>query len=407
MEGDLRGPDRSRGELTDEAIAAIRSIEALGHDPLLLGYHPIARLNPFQSLLYQRAWEAGVAPLPVVRDERIDELTELARLGFPTVLHLHWLNMIFGRASSPRDGRRARDSFLRRLDLFRAAGGRVAWTVHNILPHGTPLESDEADLRRAIVERSEVVHVMAERTVELVRPWFDIPAAKVLHVPHPAYTGAYPDVVTREEGRHQLRIASDETVFVVLGSIKPYKGLVELLDAWESLPADGRPRRLVIAGAPSGEPGVAESIARGARMTTVLVHPRQLEPHELQIFMRAADVAVLPYLRTLNSGVLMLALTFGLPVVVPLEGALTDLVDERFARTFDGDAPSSLADALLGADALLTAEARSAALAAAERHAPGPLSLRFAMGLREMLSIGDDRPTEPVRGSDLPGVAGS
>ena len=120
-------------------------------------------------------------------------------------------------------------------------------------------------------------------------------------------------------------------------------------------------------------------------MPTVLVHPRRIEADEMQVFLRAADIAVLPYLRTLNSGVLMLALSFGLPVVVPDEGSLTDIIDPGFARTFNPAVPASLANALAAAAELTTPKARAAALAVAEQNSPATLSLRFATELRAML----------------------
>jgi glycosyltransferase involved in cell wall biosynthesis len=385
MEGSLRGPDRDRGEITIEALAALQELEAAGTDPMLLAYYPVARLNPFQRLLYQRAWEAGLGPLPIVREERLAELVELARRGLPVTLHLHWLNMIFGRAPSRAEGRRARDTFLARIDRLLAAGGRLAWTVHNILPHDTATEAEDAALRAAVVERASAVHVMAPRTPELVRPWFEIPAAKVLHVPHPSYIGAYPDHVSRLEARHELGIAPDELVYVVLGSIRPYKGLSELLDAWEAT-GGAAPRRLVIAGAPSDEPGVTRAIERAAGMTSVLIHPRFVGDGEVQVFLRSADIAVLPYLRTLNSGVLMLAVTFGCPVIVPAQGGLADATDPSFARTFDPDRPDGLAEALRAGPELATPAARAAASAMAATHEPSVLSRRFADGLRELLA---------------------
>ena len=57
------------------------------------------------------------------------------------------------------------------------------------------------------------------------------------------------------------------------------------------------PRRLVIAGAPTEEPGVAEAMERAAVHPTVLLHGQPVPPSEMQLFMRSADVAVLPYLR--------------------------------------------------------------------------------------------------------------
>jgi glycosyltransferase involved in cell wall biosynthesis len=397
MEGDLRGPDRSRGEITEDAVAAARVIDGLGLEPLIVGYHPVARMNPFQQLLYQRSLEAGVAALPVVRAERIDELTELARLGIPTVIHLHWLNMIFGRAESTREGRRARDRFLARLDRHHAAGGRIVWTVHNILPHGAEDEAEEAALRRSVVERADVVHIMASRTVELVQPFFTIPPEKVFRVPHPSYAGAYEDIITREQARYELGLEQDDHVYLVIGAIKPYKGLATLLDAWDGLPAGPIRRRLVIAGEPGPEPEVPGIVERCARRESVVVHPRSIAAKEMQVFLRAADIAVLPYLRTLNSGALMLALTFGLPVVVPDEGALNDIVGPAFARTFSPDDPASLTEALLGASELRNLDARAAARAEADAHPPGPLSLAFATGIRERIGLVSASPASRPR----------
>ena len=46
---------------------------------------------------------------------------------------------------------------------------------------------------------------------------------------------------------------------------------------------------------------------------------------EMQRFMRAADLIVLPYREILNSGSVMLALSFSRPVLVPAFGALSEL----------------------------------------------------------------------------------
>jgi glycosyltransferase involved in cell wall biosynthesis len=386
VEGRLRGLGQAVGDVTLEAIAALRALEASGHEPIVLGYHPVARMNPYQALLYQRSWDAGIAALPIVREARIGELADLARRGSPTVLHLHWLNQVLAHADSVRDAQGLRKAFLRVVDAYLAAGGRLVWTVHNIVPHGARFEAEEAALSADIVDRCAAVHILARRTPELVAGWFTIPADKILEVPHPSYAGAYEDFITREQARHELGLWPDEIVHVVFGAIKPYKGLNELLDAWDGVAADGVPRRLVVAGGPSDEAGVAETLERAALHPSVLLHARKIPATEMQIFLRAADVAVMPYLRSLNSGALMLALTFGLPVVVPAGGGLAEIVDERFARVFDPYVPDSLGSALRAADELVNADARAAAGAVATALAPGPLSERFARDLRSRLA---------------------
>jgi glycosyltransferase involved in cell wall biosynthesis len=386
MDGRLRGPGQAPGDFTDEAIAALRALEATGPDPILLGYHPVARLNPYHSLLYQQSWKSGIGTVPILRDETFPELTELARLGFSTLLHLHWLNLVLVNARSAKEAGKDRRAFLDRLDRMRDAGGRIAWTVHNILPHAARFEDEEARLSADIVERSAVVHTMATRTPEIVAPWFTIPPEKILQVPHPSYLRAYEDRIGRDQARHELGLWPGEIVHVVLGAIRPYKGLYELLDAWDAISADGTARRLVIAGGPTDEPGVAELLERAAIHPSVLVHAGPVAPADVQLYLRAADVAVLPYVRALNSGALMLAVTFGLPVVVPSGGGLAEVIDERFARTFAIDDPAQLVTALREVEALDPQVARAAALEVAERHDPAVLSARFAEGLRARLS---------------------
>src|SRR5204862_7608232 len=106
----------------------------------------------------------------------------------------------------------------------------------------------------------------------------------------------------------------------------------------------------------------------------------------MQTFLRAADVAVLPYRQALNSGALMLALAFGLPAIVPAGSGLAEVVDDRFGRTFYPAGPTALADALLAAPGLVSDTARAAATATAAEVSPNIVPHRFALGLREQLN---------------------
>jgi beta-1,4-mannosyltransferase len=384
MERLLRASPPAAGDLTQDAAAAMRSV-AGSAEPLLVAAFPWFVTNPYQALLYGSCREHGIAPLRVVREEQLDEVLELQRAGLPTVLHLHWLHPILQRAASAGDARKLADAFLRRLDAQREAGGRVVWTVHNILPHDGRYMDEEARLSTEVAARSEVIHVLVERTAELVAPHFELPGDRLLHVPHMSYLGAYEDHVSRADARHDLGLLPDELVYLVLGAIRPYKGLPELLDAWATLPPD-RPRRLVIAGAPSDQPGIEELIERAALAPGVLLDARKIPAPEMQTFLRAADVAVLPYRQALNSGALMLALTFGLPAIVPDGSGLAEMVDERFGRTFDPANPTALGDALREAPGLVSESARAAATAIAAELSPHLVSRRFAVGLRQRLN---------------------
>ena len=384
MNGELRGRTPEPGRVVGDAAAALRHLEALGHgEPILLAYHPIARMNPYQALLYSRVWEHGLAAVPLFDLAELDDLVSFARsAGARLVLHLHWTNKILEATPDADAARAALDRFVATLDRFLAGGGHLAWTVHNVLPHGATMPALEAALQQAIVDRCSVVHVLSANAPAAVAEWFRIPADKVLHVPHPNYIGAYADSISRDAARWELGLSPDETVYALLGAIKPYKGLAQLLDAFEIVSRrDGGTRRLVVAGMPSREPGVDEFLERCALHPFISLYPRKIPGEDMQVFVRAADVVVLPYLRSLSSGVLMLALSFGVPVVGPAVGGISEVVTPEIGRTFEPGDEEGLVAALLAADELRTPAAREAAMRVARNYDPARLSADFARGV--------------------------
>ena len=367
-----------------EAAAAIRHAEALGHaQPLLLAYHPIARMNPYQALLYARSWEQGVATFPLIDLNELEAVHAVAEAaGAPFVLHLHWTNTILDAAETEEEARAMLAHFLERLDRLRSRGGHLVWTAHNVLPHDTDRPEVEALLQQGIVDRATAVHVMARNTRDAVAGWFSIPSEKLLHVPHPNYVGAYVDNVTREQARFELDVAADERVYALLGAIKPYKGPELLLDAFDALSERSpAPRRLVVAGPPDRSELVERFIERCELHPFVLLHAGRIPGDDMQLFLRAADLVVMPYVRSLNSGVLLLALSFGVPVVAPAVGGIADVVTPEIARTFAPGDHESLVSALIDAEALCAPAARAAARRVAMEYDAPTLSRDFARGV--------------------------
>ncbi len=67
---------------------------------------------------------------------------------------------------------------------------------------------------------------------------------------------------------------------------------------------------------------------------------RWVPPEDVQTFFLASDLVVLPYRSVLNSGAVMLALTFGRPVLVPDLGAMGDqqaTFGAEWIRLYAGD----------------------------------------------------------------------
>jgi beta-1,4-mannosyltransferase len=349
-----------------EALEAGRQLEALDHrPPTVLAVHPVSR-NPFQALIYRRFWEHGIAAIPLHRISDLDELAQLPGLGCRTVLHLHWTTGVLGRAGSAAEARAAAREFFARVDRFTGSGGSLIWTIHNALPHDATLPEVEFELRQGIVDRAAGVHVMTDRTWQAIDGRYDVPRERAFLVPHPSYRGAYPDHVDRLTARHRLHLDVDAVVYVLVGAIKPYKGLSRLLEAFDAVATnEGPPRVLLVAGQPDESAASRDFVNRCRSDPRIRIYERRIPDDEIQLYLRAADVAVLPYEDALNSGVLFLALTFGLPVVAPAVGAMGELVTADIGRTFEPGRPRAIADALLAADELLEPDRRDAVRAAA------------------------------------------
>jgi beta-1,4-mannosyltransferase len=383
----------------DEARAGIERVRAAGHDrPMILATWMFDAENPFQTLLWRDADAAGVVPIGLTRLADLDDpvaLPALAALRTSeraiVVLHLHWLARVLRGVTDETEGLERVRSFVAALDAFRMAGGHIVWTVHNVLPHDTAYPALDRALRKAVVARADVIHVLSAGTVEAAAPSFEIPDAKVLHIPHPAYLGVYPDDVTPEEARTHYRLGADDVVYGFVGNVRPYKGVDDLLAAFDSIRRDaprrdGRRRRLLVAGLPSQHAEIADLLSALGKDPDVVVDQRRIPADELAMPLRASDVVVLPYRQSLNSGALLLALSFGRPVVAAASPGVTETVGDDAAITFEAGDRGALAQALVAADRLLTPEASEAAIAAARRFDPDAISRAFMTALRERLA---------------------
>lgn len=378
-----------------DALRALSSVDWTGSAarPGVVAYLPVFRKNPYQALLYSALPSVGLHALPMYNAEQAAVFVDAATgTDLDVVVHLHWLSVVTADAPDERAGRDAVKAFLERLQEMKDCGARLVWTVHNILPHETRYPDLESELRSGVVALADRVHVMSPRTPQLVAPWFEIPQDKVLVVPHPGYQGVYPAWMSREQARRELGIAPGAVVFLLVGRVKPYKGLTELVDAFDRL-AEQQPGRfvLLVAGPPDREAETERFRDRVLTHPAVLAALHRVPDSDMQVYLRAADVAVFPYRRSLNSGALALALTFGLPLVLPAHSGEAANVDPSYAEVYDAEGPDGLLRALAAAERLATPEARAAAASAGERVAAPAVAQTFADELRAWLDS-DIRP---------------
>lgn len=99
-----------------------------------------------------------------------------------------------------------------------------------------------------------------------------------------------------------------------------------LIQAFQRIKGDRY--RLIIAGDVFPPPSYAEFLQELAKPDSrISFYLRYIPDDEVQVFMNASDIVVLPFARILTSGTTVLAMSFGRPVIVPRLGCLPELVE--------------------------------------------------------------------------------
>ena len=345
---DLRYSRRVHGQehIADSADASLRlaANRRPDLDPSVLLYLPPARGNPYQSLLYRRAFEHGVGPVPVLTIDDVDSF----QWPYRTIVHLHWTRQTTQVYDEAAEAEAAVDQAIEVLERSRTRGNPLVWTVHNVLPHECRHIDADVRFRQWLADHADVVHVLGASTVELTAPHYRLPNdERLIHVPHPSYVGVYPDYIGRDEARWELGLDPGDRVAVIVGSQRAHKGVDVLVEALSLLGDDWR---VLVAGDPVGPADRAALVAMAADEPRLVICPRRIGADEMQLFHRAADVAVIPYVSGLNSGAALLALSFGLPLVASDVGTLPETIDDAIGATVpagDGEALATTLEAVV------------------------------------------------------------
>jgi glycosyltransferase involved in cell wall biosynthesis len=220
------------------------------------------------------------------------------------------------------------------LLLLPATRPRVL-TMHNVLRR----ETGDGRTRRVAESMDAVVVHTRSAARHLAELGVDGELVRV--IPHGSF-----EHLTRQEDEAPLPAelaAVEGPVILYFGTIRPYKGVEILLEAFAGIEG----AELWVVGHPLGmsiEPLYAQArVARGR----VRFVSRYVTDAEMPAFMRRADLLVLPHLRVDQSGVLFAGLAFGKPMILSEVGGFAEVAEDHgAARTVPPGDPAGLAGAI-------------------------------------------------------------
>jgi glycosyltransferase involved in cell wall biosynthesis len=246
-----------------------------------------------------------------------------AAAGSPKVIHILWNNRfeIFDRTLL--------------MIYYRFMGKKIAITAHNI--NAGQRDSSDSILNRTTLRiQYRLAHHIFVHTHKMKRQLcedFGVREKAITTIRHPI-NNAFPDTdLTPTQAKQRLGIQDGEKTMLFFGRLRPYKGLEYLLSAFEQLSARSPGYRLIVAGeskkgSESYFEDITNQIGSHVNKDQIIKRIEFIPDEDAELYLKAADVLVLPYKDIFQSGVLFLAYSFGLPVIATDVGSFREEIVE-------------------------------------------------------------------------------
>lgn len=282
-------------------------------------------LNPYNALLYRDIEIAG---------HRVSEYSHKTAITKQyDIIHLHWPDGYIDVANWVKVIQRA---LLLAIIIMvsKIKRAKLVWTVHNLEPHDAHHPKfSQWFLKQFAAVCDGFIFLTKEGSEKFASIY---PAINISNtnskkrsaaiIPHGHYRNSYPPPIEQLAAKELLGIPKDKSVLLFLGTIKPYKNCDGLIN--EFLKAKLQNTVLVIVGMVSTIKHQRKLETLAANQPNVYIYLHRVPVNDVPLYMSAADKVILPYKSILNSGTLLLALSFNTPVIAPRLGAFIDLHEE-------------------------------------------------------------------------------
>jgi D-inositol-3-phosphate glycosyltransferase len=212
---------------------------------------------------------------------------------------------------------------------------KIVFTAHNVNAGKRDLNDSWLNRFTLTIQYRLVDHIFVhtEKMKSELLEDFGVRERNVTVIPYGINNSVPFSDLTAQEAKQRLGVADVEKAILFLGKIRPYKGLEYLLTAFQLLGSRGANYRLIIAGEPTRASenyvdGICRTINQEFSPGQIILKLQFIPDAEMELFLKAADVLVLPYKEIFQSGVLFLGYSFGLPVVATDVGSLREEIIE-------------------------------------------------------------------------------
>ncbi len=238
----------------------------------------------------------------------------------------------------------------KQLAFFRDSGTKIIWTAFNLKGHEQKYTGINNFIYSEIIQHCHGIIIIAPIGENLLISSY--PRAKqkpIITIPHGNYIGVYPDNITRSEARKHLKIKNGEIVLLYFGLQRKYKDIHLVYRAFKESSKVNKKIRLLIAGQPLTYRRKLFFLYLKLFCRHITVVSNYIHDNEIQIYFKAADIAVFAFKNIFTSGSIILAESFGLPIIAPNIGCFPDQVPKSVGFLYAHGDKSHLSATILKA----------------------------------------------------------
>ncbi|MGG1636881.1 glycosyltransferase family 4 protein [Paenibacillus sp. NRS-1760] len=275
-----------------------------------------SELNFYNDLLTDSLSSAGME----VKDLQHGKLAlQVGQAKAGDIVHIHWMhhayqndNLLLFMVKSI--------IFIMTMIYLKLRKVQLVWTIHNLYPHQVKFKRLERYMRTIICKFCSKLLVASESIKRKVMMEFGVPASKLFVVKHGHYLGVYKPAGFNF--RASYGISEEADVYLFLGAIKAYKGVEDLIEAFNAFKT--RNTYLIIAG--KADKQMESYLKRVEDKENIILDLRFIPNEAVADLISAVDVMVMPYKEITTSGSAILGLSFRKLIVMPDN----DFIDEYF-----------------------------------------------------------------------------
>lgn len=229
-------------------------------------------------------------------------------------------------------------------------GMRVLVSAHDV---GSLRAGEARPFLWGVYRLAKAIVVYSEIAKQRLKERYSVPGHRIFVAPHGHYLNVFEAPIERQQARTELGLNSSDFVLLFFGQIKKIKRLDLLISAFGIAKRKGtRPMKLLVAGRffDVDQRAIRTQILNENLENDIIIVPGYVEDDQIPHFFAASDMIILPYDHIYQSGVLLLAMSGGVPVVTSnIAGMLEVVQPERTGLIFEKGCAESLSSQIIAA----------------------------------------------------------